>query len=396
MKVVVVNALNSLAHGNQESFRQLLALMRQRRFTVEAITHNPLTAGQRFADVRFFETPGIAPGVPALARGLVARWRRAIMRLSSWLPGISRLLPAGQRNAIKSLRNAGLIVAAPGNYLAEPALPPRAELGSLWLAAKARAPLVMAPMSISEPASGYHKRLLRRVLHRARYVFVREAVSEMFCRDLGVSAILSNDIGFLDDGFSRAVPDTTTPTHIAVTVLTQRPHQGDRDEIQRRYLDGMISATGTLGKETGLPVRLIVQDASDMNTARQIANSLSVPATIVDDVDSPQGMHSMLLESYCLIASRFGSAMQALAAGCPVAALTSQPAHRGILHLYGLDELGMPLDTFDADTLSAVLLRWGNDRTGFRQRCASLRDSLRRVGDPFVDCLASVTVHDDD
>ena len=396
MKVVITNALTTGAVGDRALLARLLELLWHRRFKVEAITDNPAAEHQRLSGVAFHQTPGSADGTPAFLRPVIGRWRLAVTRLSARLPSAQRLLPRNQRNAVAALRTADLVIACPGSYLANPGLSLDLQLAQLLVAASVRAPLVMAPMSIADPPDPGQRRRLQRVLRKARQVFVRESASEATCKDLGASASLSNDIGFLDDGFTSGGSTARQPRHVAVTVVQPGGEGQQREAATRRCLDTMVSAVGAVARHTHLPVVLIIQSEHDRHTVRQLANALSVPTQTVDVTGSPAGLQALLPDSYCLVASRFDGVIQALAAGCPVAALTRTAGQRSMLHLYGLDDIGLPLESFDAETLSAQLIRWGDDRTGFRQRCASLRDSLRRVGDPFVDCLASVTVPDDE
>ncbi|MEM9056529.1 MAG: polysaccharide pyruvyl transferase family protein [Pseudomonadota bacterium] len=397
MKVVVSSALSTSDAGNEALLRKLLELLWQRRFSVEAITDDPVGQARRFSGLTLHQTPGSARGAPAVLRGPLARWRLFVARRAARLPLLARLLPSPQARAVAALRCADLIIACPGSYLANAGGAIDVHLAQLAIAARAKAPLVLAPMSIRAPDEPSRLRALTRALRGARQVFVRDAESELFCRDLGIAASLSNDISFLDDGFSAAAAGgTVQPAYVAVTVVS--PPAGAtagtpaRDAAQRHYLDAMVAAIGAIAGHARLPVKLIVQSDGDRQIARQLANGLAVPTDIVDVTNAPARLQATLVSSYCLIASRFDSAIAALAAGCPVAVMTRTASQRSVLDLYGLDDLGVPIETIDPEALAGLMIRWGDDRTGFRQRCASLRDSLRRVGDPFIDCLASVTV----
>ncbi len=387
-KVVVTNVFGPLNRGDYELFRAALEMLHARGFDVEAVARDPDLCAATFDGVTFHEQLGKADRGALTIQRLLRVLRLAVAAITPWLPWAAVLLPARQRSAVRAIRSADAVIACPGGYLEDSRLSLYPQLVQLWVAAMSRPRLVLAPMSIGPVRGRFPRWLLKKILARADSVFVRETVSDEFCRELGIVPVISNDLAFLHERFRAPVQTVeATPEYFAVTAINWSFPTGDRESASRRYVASLIRTIDTIASHTGLPVKLLVQVENDLAAIEQVAAGVEAPAEIVRDINTPEKIQRFLQHSYCLVASRFHSAIFALAVSCPVVALAYLPKTRGMLTLYEMEDLCFGIDGFDPDELANTLTRWGDDRAGFYRRCTALRQHLDRVGNPFAECL---------
>jgi colanic acid/amylovoran biosynthesis protein len=383
MKITVTNVFGPLNRGDHELFETLLRYLDKPGVNISAVARDPELCAEHFPGVSFYEQFGKYTLGGRREQVLRRAFYLLCALLSVWLRGFGSLLPKAQREGIEAIRNADLVIGCPGGFLEDstPSLFP--QLTQLLVAALMKKTIVLAPMSLGPIEAAFPKRVLKFILGRCDKIYVREVFSEKFAADLGASSIMSNDLAFLNLQPSAQLKPAK---HITVTALRfSFPRAQDKQAAKALYVERLVQTLEHLSKTTGLPVKFIVQVAGDLEVIEQVKARLSVPSEIMYDATTPEAIKELFEESYCLLASRFHSAIFALSVACPVIALSYLPKTEGMLKLYNLSELNRPIDNFDPQEIAGALLELGKNRNGFTSYQQKLLQGLERVGNPFLD-----------
>lgn len=386
MKITVTNVFGPLNRGDHELFETLLRYIQKPGVELSAIARDPELCAEHFPDVTFYEQFGKYTKGSRREQVLRRGFYLLCAVVSVWLRGVANLLPKAQREGIEALRKADLVIGCPGGFLEDstPSLFP--QLTQLLVAALLRKTIILAPMSLGPIEASFPKRVLQFILSRCTTIYTREVFSEKFAADLGAKAVMSNDLAFLNLQPSAQLKPAK---HITVTALRfSFPRARDSKAAKALYVERLVKTLEQLSRATGLPVKFIVQVAGDLEVIEQVKARLSVPAEIMYDAVTPEAIKELFEESYCLLASRFHSAIFALSVACPVIALSYLPKTEGMLKLYGLSELNRPIDNFDPDEVAAALLELGKNRQTFSSYQQRLLAGLERVGNPFLGDMA--------
>ncbi len=397
IQIVVTNVFGPLNRGDHELFSILLTLIKRPNTQISAIARDPELCTKFFPEVEFYEQLGKST-TGATVFQLFKRVSYLIIAIISvYLPLLSYCLPQLQRSAIKKIKEADLVISCPGGFLEDSSSSLYTQLVQLLVPILLKQKVVLAPMSIGPISKSLPQKLLKFILKRVEQVYVREGISQDFCNSLGIEAIISNDLAFLNiDQLSKPATKETTGSleFVTATVINWNFPSSDNPMLEKqKYSKKIIEILSSLHQKTRLPVRLIVQVESDLPAIETIRSALSVPCEVLYEIDTPEAIKEVLDKSFCLVASRFHSAIFSLCMACPVIALSYLPKTTGMLELYGLSELCYPIESFEAEQVASSLLAMGNNRSKFAEKSEKLKLSIEKIGNPFVDYI-NLFLHD--
>ncbi len=233
------------------------------------------------------------------------------------------------------------------------------------------------------------KRLTRVAFELSRAATVRDDRSLALLEEIGVTgAVLSADPAFLLD---------PAPAAEAEALL------GDLGIGGGEILTGVSLRHWDFGTEAGVweaevarglnlhlkasPGRLLFlpfqseegRYEDDLAVARRVAGALRdrSRAVVVDRRLRPEELAALLSRCRRVLAMRFHSALFALAAGVPTAALAYDPKVTALMEDAGLSELALPVQRWRAEDVAAALR--GADREDLRERLASFAGRKREL-----------------
>jgi colanic acid/amylovoran biosynthesis protein len=394
INIVITNVFGPLNRGDHELFGTLLKVLQRPNTKISAIARDPELCAKFFPDVEFYDQLGKA-ATGLIIFQLVRRIIYLILAiLSVYVPALKYALPESQRLAIEKIREADIIIGCPGGFLEDSRFSLYPQLVQLLIPVLLQRKLILAPMSIGPIQYWLPRVILKFILQRADRIYVREEVSKSFCASLNSESIVSNDLAFLNFKElteKHTINQSQQPEYIAATIIDWSFYSSQNPGIEKqKYNQRIIDLLNDLYTKLNLPIMLIVQVASDLATIEVIKAELSIPCKVLYNVDTPEAIKEILDNSFCLIASRFHSAIFALCIGCPVIALSYLPKTSGMLELYELSELCYPIEDFNSSQLSDALIKMGNHRSDFREKSERLKSNLEKVGNPFVDHINSL------
>lgn len=386
MKVLITNVFGPLNRGDHELFQELIRHFDGADVSLSAIARDPELSKRHFPSVTFYEQLGKASRGNKLKQVLTRIFYLVASFIYPYNKSLAaRLLPTSQYGALNAMKEADLVVGCAGGYIEDSSLSLYPQLAQLLLAGRLRKELLLAPVSLGPVRKKVPKLLAKRALQGCSKIFVRELHSKRFCDVLDVPTELANDLAFLNQVESAAHSiDGTAAKHICATVIKWSfPGAANPEEALESYCQRFALVLNKLAYETGLPIKLIVQVENDLPAIERVAELCNAECEIMRDAKSPELIKQLLRESFCLLASRFHSAVFALTVGCPVIALAYLPKTTGMLELYNVPELGRSIDDFDAEELSQALLHLGNNRGAFEQKRDRLLTAVKDLGNPF-------------
>lgn len=238
------------------------------------------------------------------------------------------------------------------------------------------------------------KRLTRVAFELSRAATVRDARSLALLEEIGVTgAVLSADPAFLLDPAPEAeagallrelrIGGGEILTGVALRHWDFGIEPGVWEAEVARGLDLHLAASSEApGRLLFLPFQSEEGEGryeDDLAVARRVAGALKdrSRAVIVDRRLRPEALAALLSRCGRVLAMRFHSALFALAAGVPTAALAYDPKVTALMEDAGLTDLALPVSRWRAEDVAAALR--GADREGLRERLAGFAGRQREL-----------------
>jgi colanic acid/amylovoran biosynthesis protein len=385
-KVVITNVFGPLNRGDHELFKVLIETLKKYNLSISAIARDPELCSEYFPDIKFYEQLGKCTQGKPLQQIFTRIAYLALCILVPFAKPLKRFLPSSQRNAINALSEADLVISCPGGFLEDSSPSLYSHLVQLLVAVFFNRTLVLAPMSIGPIKSLLPRETLKFILKKSDEIFVREPVSKKFCKDLGISSRISNDLAFVNtlSSFDKNSGKSKFNCISATVIDWNFPEAEDPISARDEYVTSIAKVLNDLHDFTGLPVNLIIQVESDLPTIERVKSKLYAPCEVMHGIDTPEKIKDLLMSSFCLVASRFHSAVFSLSVACPVIALAYLPKTIGMLDLYNLSDLHRPIDNFDPVEVALSLKSMGFGRQEFIERMEATLLSIQQVGNPFL------------
>ncbi len=385
-QVVVTNVFGPMNRGDHELFKVLIEKLEKYDLKISAIARDPELCSTYFPNIQFYEQLGKCTEGAYFQQILSRVIYLILSTLTPFFNPLKYLLPDSQRKALDAISQADLVISCPGGFLEDSTPSLYTHLVQLLASVLFGKRIVMAPMSIGPIKAFLPKNILKFILLRVDAIFVREPISEKFCQQLGVSSKISDDLAFVNSNLAfESIDHESNVNCIVATVINWNfPNSNDSNAARNKYIDSMSETLNNLHASTNLPVKLIVQVENDLPAIEKVRYKLNMPCEIMYGVNTPEKIKELLGASFCLIASRFHSAIFSLSVGCPVIALSYLPKTSGMLDLYGLSDLHRPIDNFDPQEVASSLKKIASDRQKFIARTKELFTSIIGGESPFL------------
>ncbi|MGC4192968.1 MAG: polysaccharide pyruvyl transferase family protein [Thermomicrobiales bacterium] len=384
--VVVTNVFGPLNRGDFELFEQLVELLDD--CNVHAIARDPAGAAVHFPGVSFHLQPGIVSERRGRLGQAMAVLRTSALMLSPFLAVMQKVLPKEQREALKVIDSADLVIACPGGYLTNATHSFYPQVAQVFAASRKAKRFWLAPMSIGPAHTFFEKALLRAALSNARAVYVRETWSQNFCTSLEIDSILSSDLAFLPtrryaDGLNEQTKDCITAT----VVRWNFPDSSNVDEAINNYHHAMAVALDRASQRHQLPVKLLLQVDNDREVSERVAGLMRAPTEIVR-VETPEEYRQILSRAAVMFASRFHSAVFAMCVRTPTVVISYLPKGRYMMEDMGLAEFVVDIEDVSAERLETISLKIESADSGYRTQVRrALTSLISDEKNPFVEGL---------
>ena len=311
------------------------------------------------------------PLARGLAESLLARLWHGPMRRRSPLPG------AANAALLQAYADADLVVSCPGNVLftmGRIGLPFLLSALAMGYALGFGKPLYVMPQTVGPLRRRHEGALVRRLLGRARLVFVREPTSQALLRTLGLvepQVRLVPDVAFAyllatppgaGDVLARYGIETSGPL-LGVTVINRilrRIPSGAwaaYEETIAQAVSGFLSTYGGtavfLPQVTGPSLK-----EDDREAARRIVGRMRAcrdRAIVVDEVLPPDELRQAYGQMDVFLATRMHSAIFALSAGVPTLAVEYLAKTEGMMAMAGMQEWVLRLERLTPVTVGERL-----------------------------------------
>ncbi len=322
----------------------------------------------------------------------------------AWLP-LCRLLPEAQCRAVEELAKADLAISCPGGYLEDSNAAYIVNTLSILLACSLSKRVVLAPQSIGPVRSRFGRWLLRKAVHQADYIFVRERESLTFVRELVApperEEMLKKTelVGDLAFWFDR--PPTGSVAQelerlgiqpdrkfVGMTVVDWNfPHVPDPKAARERYIDSLSTLIRHVAAKQLHQIIIFNQVAHDLELGREIARRH--PEIILDLRERDAGVFSKLIgSSDVFIGTRFHSCIFALIEGVSTGAIAYLPKTTGIMQDLGLDEFVIDINDVTGASLVALFESMSAQREALRARISKSLEAYRSSHDGFIRYLS--------
>jgi len=380
-RIVILNGHSVLNTGDAAIMQVQVGLLR------EVLDEPRIVATSRTAaqDRGFYGRLGVRVLPPLFATPSVfgSPWRK--------FTGCARdlLSVATKRRLLAELRRADLVISSGGGYFFSARRHvPGPMFAQAWLhcavAQRLGKPLLFAPQSFGPFTNRRAARALAGLLSHptTTRVMAREEVSMALALDLLAAsgavdrACLCPDLALLfdpSDAFRQGPAQTGRPAPIlAVTardwLFPASRDRGERRIARRGYLDKLREVCVQFHHRWGGSILLYAQSRGpghledDRAISAELANALRdhLPSTHVDHVDlaedaSVAEVASVLARADLLLATRFHSAILAMAIGRPVIVLGYQPKSVGMMRMLGLERFCLAMDSFEPPHLTSLV-----------------------------------------
>jgi colanic acid/amylovoran biosynthesis protein len=370
MNVVISNVFGSYNRGDAllvEGVYDAVLHVYGSDVEVSGIAHFPKLEEAHIPAVEWSSPPGRSYSESRTVKRLMNVWRlgnamiyclfRAPKSWPEWL------LPYSQRQSIRALKNADLVVSCAGGFLLDVNPSILGNIFQLAVASFFNVKFILAPQTIGPVRRRLIRRLLSHYLNRADLVCVREEFSREFVLDvLGVpqdKVVRTTDLALegikppdREAGVQLMSEIGINGHFIGVTIVDWAfPSSFNPEEDKRTYILKMAELFRSLHSKTGLDIVVFNQVSSDLNCANEIA-SLTGDFITVDHRDcSTRDMLNMISLSQLFIGSRFHSCVFALLAVVPTISISYTYKSTGIMNDLQLSDSVFDIVDFDTQAL---------------------------------------------
>lgn len=377
-KVMIVNAYGRSNRGDSVLLDECIAEIRESLpgSAISCAVFEDIPAAQAVhPDVAWTDRIGNVARRGPVAK-LVTLWR-LVVAWAAMLPGLgglSALLPRGQRATWQAIRDADVVISAPGGYIHDTNFAYYVALLHIHLGTIARARVVLAPQSIGPIEAATARMLARRVLSQVSDICPRESYSHAF---------LTEDLGLAEDnirpaGDSAFWNDEVTEDSAAVDAAWQeagfpgpqgRPVLGlstvnwtfpklpDMEAAREAYVQAMAQLIDHCAAQHGAVPVILNQVSDDAPMSRRIAEAAQAQVYVDSVSREPDILRAMIARSSVFVGTRFHSCIFAMMAGRPTQAVAYLPKTSFILKDLGLEHRQVDIDTVQAAQLIAAVDR---------------------------------------
>ncbi len=408
-RTVIFNVFGHANSGDAVLLETLVDVLRECRpnDVLSGIAFDPASEERWMPEIPWAERIGNTPSRTPLGRlrQLLSLMITALIAVSRAFLPLRYLLPRRQRLAVESLIDADLAVSCPGGYLEDSNASYIVNLLSILLAARLCKRVVLAPQSIGPVHSRLGRWLMRRAVHAAHRVFVREPESLIFIgglfplseRDTAMQKVrLVGDLAFwfrrphqspVEEECARLGIDPKRSLLGLTVVDWNFPRTADPELARSRYLESLSGLIRHVQAAHSHQIVIFNQVAHDLSLARELGRRH--PGIIIDALERDAGVFSKLI-GLCdvFIGTRFHSCIFALMESVPTIAVAYLPKTTGIMHDLDLDDLVLDIHHVSGEQFIALFERAVRDRDEIQARIRRNLYAYRQRHDGFLTYLA--------
>jgi colanic acid/amylovoran biosynthesis protein WcaK/AmsJ len=303
------------------------------------------------------------------------------------------------------LKNADLVVTAPGGFILDAHLNVMSMLLEIIVPKMHGKKVFLSPQSIGPVRSRVLKYIISKALDGCDAICVREPISMEFVqRELRVPRcrlIRMNDLAFFHDASERRLAQRILEEEfgirpgerfIAATVVEWNfPHHRDPAALRRRYLQAMGDALSWSAQRYNAKIIMLNQVSADLPAAR-VVKEIVGERLLVDTKDrTPAEMRGMFSHATLAVTSRFHSCIFSLLEGIPSVAISYVWKTEGIMQELELSEWVHKIETVKAGTLveqiDAIMAQRDQMSVLVREKVAAYRTKFPRYADLIGEAL---------
>lgn len=392
MKFMIVNAYGRSNRGDSVLLDEAIAEIRARHPDAEiagAVFEGIGDAARVHPDVAWSERIGNASG-----RGPVMRLKSLIYLLAAWfsclplLGFLANLLPVRQRETLDAIRQADIVVSAPGGYIHDTNFAYFIALLHIHLGSILGKTVVLAPQSVGPIDGKISRWVARKVLGRVRYNCARESYSYGFLtEDLGLDPAIvhrTGDSAFWNDHvvddkaaidaiFASLGVQPSTPIFGMTIVGWSFPRAADPEAAKAAYVDAASRLAEHMSATYGLTPVIFNQVSDDLSTSRAVVARAKCKVIMDETNREPDILRAMIARSQVFLGTRFHSCIFAMMAGRPTFAIAYLPKTEYIMNDLKLSHRHMPIDALDVDRLIAAV---SSDHVNLAAAEAEIRNAV--------------------
>jgi colanic acid/amylovoran biosynthesis protein len=300
--------------------------------------------------------------------GVVNRLKSIIYLLAAWLSpylpflGLEKLLPPAQRETLAAIRDADVVISAPGGYIHDTNFAYFIALLHVHLGTLYKKTVILAPQSVGPIERPLSRAVARHVLGKVPFLCARESYSyDFLAHELklpekqifrtGDSAFWNDrveDDAELVDGIYRQIGvDPTKPIFGMTVVNWSFPKSKEPRADYERYTDAVARAADHMSETHGLTPVIFNQVSEDLPTAYDVQKKAKHPVVIDAVSREPDILRALIRRSSVFLGTRFHSCIFAMMAGRPTFAIAYLPKTEYIMNDLKLSHRHTPIDKID-------------------------------------------------
>ena len=405
MKVMIVNAFGRSNRGDSVLLDECIAEVKVTFPNAQigcAVFEGMDTARAAHTDVRFSERIGNTQQKGAIAK--LVTLARLILAALAVLPGLGWLthaLPSAQQDSWRMIREADIVISAPGGYIHDTNFAYYVALFHIWLGQQRGTRVVLAPQSIGPIDAVAARHIAHTVLSRSDAVCARESYSweflhrtlnlpEKVLRRSGDSAFwntnISKDTASSQAAWSEIGIDPETGPILGLTVVDWSfPKSTDMVAARANYVQGLARVIDHMTTRHGFRAVIFNQVSEDLGMANRVASASTAPVLIDRVSREPDVLRALIARSTLFLGTRFHSCIFAMMAHRPTFAIAYLPKTSFILRDLDLEARQTPITEFDPEAVIAALERDLADlpvaRAEIEAAVSRYRDTHARLSD---------------
>ncbi|MDO6963967.1 polysaccharide pyruvyl transferase family protein [Rhizobium alvei] len=399
MKFMIVNAFGRSNRGDSVLLDECVHEIRAVHPDAEiagAVFEGMDTASAVHPDIAWSERIGNAGGgVKGRVKSLAYLGLAWISAYIPWL-GLYKLLPAKQRETFLAIRNADVVISAPGGYIHDTNFAYFIALLHVHLGTILGKTVILAPQSVGPIERPVSRWVAKSVLGKVPFLCARESYSyDFLAHDLklperqvfrtGDSAFwndrVESDRARIDAVFAELGLDADRPIFGMTVVGWSFPKSKDPQSDYDRYTDCVARAADHMQEKFGLTPVIFNQVSEDLPTAHIVRAKAKLPIVIDETGREPDILRAMIQRSKIFLGTRFHSCIFAMMAGKPTFAIAYLPKTEYIMNDLKLSHRHTPIDAIDFDEMIGCVT---NDYEHLAESEAEINGAVRTYQQNFT------------
>lgn len=282
------------------------------------------------------------------------------------------ILPINQRKTFNNIRQADILISAPGGYIHDTNFAYFIALLHIWLGSRFQAKVILAPQSIGPIDKDFSKFFARKTFEKCDVICARESYTYNFLindiklsRDIvfqtGDSAFwnffVNNNKDMIDDVFmSIGFPIESQQPILGITVVNWSfPKSQNPIHDANKYASGMAKIIDDMFQKYGCIPVIFNQVSEDLPMAEKVASLTKTKVYIDKCSREPEILRAMIARSTIFLGTRFHSCIFSMMAHRPTFAISYLPKTSYILKDLKLSDRQTSIENLDINLIIQTL-----------------------------------------